>query len=437
MISHLGAMLPVACGLALAAQLRGRAARRGGLHRRRRHERGRLPRGAEPRGRLEAAGALRDREQPVGPLDARARAVRLPRPRRPRRRLRHAGRGGRRQRRARRARARCARPRQRARRGEGPTLLEFKTFRMRGHEEASRHRLRPEGAARASGRRRTRSQRFEELLRRARGLLEPADCATIRAAYKARIDALADEALGSARAAVDAPRRSSPTSSRRACSCRRPPTPPQEPRRRELRYVDAISDALRVAMRRDERIVLLGQDIAEYGGVFKVTEGFVEEFGKARVRNTPIIESGAIGCALGPGARRLRADGGAAVRRLHHLRLQPDRQQPGEDALALGSARAGRAAGAGRRRHRRRPVPLAERRVLVHVGRRPQGAGARDARTTPRACCSRRSRTATRCSTSSTSCSTARRAARVPEGHYTLPIGEAARRPRGHATPRS
>ena len=52
-------------------------------------------------------------------------------------------------------------------------------------------------------------------------------------------------------------------------------------------------------MRHDDKIVLLGQDIAEYGGVFKVTEGFVAEFGKARVRNTPIIESGAIGCALG------------------------------------------------------------------------------------------------------------------------------------------
>src|SRR5207344_2403498 len=55
----------------------------------------------------------------------------------------------------------------------------------------------------------------------------------------------------------------------------------------------------RLAMRRDPRVVLLGQDIAEYGGVFKVTEGFVEEFGKARVRNTPIVESGAVGCALG------------------------------------------------------------------------------------------------------------------------------------------
>jgi len=50
---------------------------------------------------------------------------------------------------------------------------------------------------------------------------------------------------------------------------------------------------------RDERVVLLGQDIAEYGGVFKVTEGFVELLGKARVRNTPIIESGEVGAALG------------------------------------------------------------------------------------------------------------------------------------------
>jgi 2-oxoisovalerate dehydrogenase E1 component len=66
-----------------------------------------------------------------------------------------------------------------------------------------------------------------------------------------------------------------------------------------MRYIDAISDGLREAMRADERVVLLGQDIAEYGGAFKVTAGFVEEFGRARVRNTPIIESGALGAALG------------------------------------------------------------------------------------------------------------------------------------------
>jgi 2-oxoisovalerate dehydrogenase E1 component len=66
-----------------------------------------------------------------------------------------------------------------------------------------------------------------------------------------------------------------------------------------MRYVDAISDALRVAMRSKPNLVLLGQDIAEYGGVFKVTDGLLKEFGKERVRNTPIIESGAVGAALG------------------------------------------------------------------------------------------------------------------------------------------
>jgi 2-oxoisovalerate dehydrogenase E1 component len=67
----------------------------------------------------------------------------------------------------------------------------------------------------------------------------------------------------------------------------------------ERRYLDAISDGLRQAMRRDDKVILMGQDIAEYGGVFKITEGFVEEFGKSRVRNTPIVESGIVGAALG------------------------------------------------------------------------------------------------------------------------------------------
>jgi 2-oxoisovalerate dehydrogenase E1 component len=66
-----------------------------------------------------------------------------------------------------------------------------------------------------------------------------------------------------------------------------------------MRYVDAIRDGLREALRLHPRLVLMGQDIAEYGGVFKVTEGFLEEFGRKRIRNTPIIESGAVGAALG------------------------------------------------------------------------------------------------------------------------------------------
>jgi len=64
-------------------------------------------------------------------------------------------------------------------------------------------------------------------------------------------------------------------------------------------YIDAITLALREEMRRDPAVFLMGQDIAEYGGAFKVTKGFVEEFGKKRVINTPISESGTIGIAIG------------------------------------------------------------------------------------------------------------------------------------------
>ena len=67
----------------------------------------------------------------------------------------------------------------------------------------------------------------------------------------------------------------------------------------ELSYVDAIHHALGDAMRADESVVLMGQDIAGHGGAFKITKGYVDEFGRDRVRNTPIAESGTIGIATG------------------------------------------------------------------------------------------------------------------------------------------
>jgi 2-oxoisovalerate dehydrogenase E1 component len=69
--------------------------------------------------------------------------------------------------------------------------------------------------------------------------------------------------------------------------------------RSDIRYLDAISDGLRQAMQRYPNLVIMGQDVAEYGGAFKITQGFVEEFGKERVRNTPICESAIVGAALG------------------------------------------------------------------------------------------------------------------------------------------
>lgn len=68
---------------------------------------------------------------------------------------------------------------------------------------------------------------------------------------------------------------------------------------RQLRMIDAIKEGLHQSMNKHPNLVLMGQDIAEYGGAFKITEGFVPEFGKERVRNTPLCESAIVGAALG------------------------------------------------------------------------------------------------------------------------------------------
>jgi 2-oxoisovalerate dehydrogenase E1 component len=68
---------------------------------------------------------------------------------------------------------------------------------------------------------------------------------------------------------------------------------------KELRLIDAIKEGLHQSMQQHPNLILMGQDIAEYGGAFKITEGFVQEFGKERVRNTPLCESAIVGTALG------------------------------------------------------------------------------------------------------------------------------------------
>ncbi|MEZ4817781.1 MAG: dehydrogenase E1 component subunit alpha/beta [Flavobacteriaceae bacterium] len=73
----------------------------------------------------------------------------------------------------------------------------------------------------------------------------------------------------------------------------------QNSKTKELRFVDAVSEGLKQATERHPNLVIMGQDIAEYGGVFKITEGFVDAFGKERVRNTPICESAILSAAMG------------------------------------------------------------------------------------------------------------------------------------------
>jgi pyruvate/2-oxoglutarate/acetoin dehydrogenase E1 component len=75
---------------------------------------------------------------------------------------------------------------------------------------------------------------------------------------------------------------------------------------REMTYLEAISDALREEMRRDETVLCMGEDIGEFGGAFKVTDGFVEEFGADRVIDSPLAESAIIGTAVGAAAEGLR-----------------------------------------------------------------------------------------------------------------------------------
>ncbi len=179
----------------------------------------------------------------------------------------------------------------RARAGEGPTLLEMKTFRMRGHEEASGTRYVPQ-ALMDEWAERDPVARFHQRL-----LDSGVDAATldaIDADLIAEIEAVAEWALTQPEvestadaeyADVYAPAAPVPP----------PPAGPVE----EMRFIDAVSAGLRDAMDAHPETVLLGQDVAEYGGVFKVTAGFAERFGRERIRNTPIIESGALGAALG------------------------------------------------------------------------------------------------------------------------------------------
>jgi 2-oxoisovalerate dehydrogenase E1 component len=176
--------------------------------------------------------------------------------------------------------------------GEGPTLLEMKTFRMRGHEEASGTKYVPDALMEAWAARDPLLQYQTTAL--TQEWLTAEEVERIDAELRAEVEEVAEWALGQPAVESDL------ETERTALFAPSPVTTiALEGARSEKRFIDAVQDGLRQAFEADDRTVLLGQDVAEYGGVFKVTQGFVEQFGKARVRNTPIIESGALGCAMG------------------------------------------------------------------------------------------------------------------------------------------
>ena len=182
---------------------------------------------------------------------------------------------------------------ERARRGEGPTLLEMKTFRMRGHEEASGTRYVPQALMDAWAERDPVARHRAALVGWgvAEAELDAIDAELTRTVEDAAEWAIAQPEVAST-AEAEAGGVFAPAPGRPATEATAPAVP-------NVRFIDALTDGLQGAMDAHPETVLMGQDVAEYGGVFKVTAGFLERYGADRVRNTPIIENGVLGCAMG------------------------------------------------------------------------------------------------------------------------------------------
>ncbi len=173
-----------------------------------------------------------------------------------------------------------------------PIILECMTFRVRGHEEASGTKYYPEGII-DEWTKKDPVALYEQFLLSEK-IITQGDVEAINLKLKDKINTN----LKAAYAEPDI----TPNTEEEVEDLFAPfdnSEIPASSATRKMRFIDAIQDGLRESMRKHDRLVLMGQDIAEYGGVFKVTEGFVEEFGKGRVRNTPLCESAIVGAGLG------------------------------------------------------------------------------------------------------------------------------------------
>ncbi len=173
-----------------------------------------------------------------------------------------------------------------------PVILELMTFRMRGHEEASGTKYYPEGLQ-DEWESYDPIDTYSKFLKE-QGLLTEALEKEVHDSIKKEIQDGLDVAFAEATITPDL---ESELEDLYAPSDIR--TIEAKGNKTEKRFIDAIQDSLRQSMERYDDLIIMGQDIAEYGGVFKITEGFVEQFGKERVRNTPICESAIVGAGLG------------------------------------------------------------------------------------------------------------------------------------------
>ena len=183
-----------------------------------------------------------------------------------------------------------------------PYLIECVTFRMRGHEEASGVKYVPKELMEAWSRKDP-IKNYEQYLV-SEGVINEMQVAEIKNEIKDQIEQDLAKAMEPTpfpitvedeMADVFAPSLETNVQVYQDVFANRDSIGPFQ----QKRFIEAISDALMQTMERYPEMVIMGQDIAEYGGAFKVTEGFVEKFGKQRVRNTPICESAIVGAALG------------------------------------------------------------------------------------------------------------------------------------------
>ena len=173
-----------------------------------------------------------------------------------------------------------------------PVLIEFKTFRIRGHEEASGVKYVPKELIDIWAKKDPISN-FENYLTD-NDIINVDDIKKIKDSLNIEINENLELAYKEPYPEIDIELQLSDVFKKfDFIDC------PASSKMKHIRLVDAISEGLDEAMKKNDSLVIMGQDIAEYGGVFKITEGFVQKYGKDRVRNTPICESSIIEIAMG------------------------------------------------------------------------------------------------------------------------------------------
>ena len=191
-----------------------------------------------------------------------------------------------------------ARATDRARAGKGPTFLEMKTFRRMQHSMRANLPDVRDPAVVEEWEPKDPLPRFEIVLRE-RGELDEAQAAAIRREVADEVDTAVETALGDEDASPD-----DLLPSVHAQHVQYP-TPP-EPGTRPLGFVAAIREALDLELAADPEVIVIGEDVGRVGGLFRATEGLYERYGHARIRDTPLSESGFVGCGIGAALTGLR-----------------------------------------------------------------------------------------------------------------------------------